>query len=253
MIKIENIEVSGWEAAIRGMRNAKESWDKSDSYFLKDGKGNSVFILGSNDSKLMLSLIKAGSDERKFLRMIHVSMDITAGQHWWTEFDTYKVGTVRSSCSKMHKIQDHTIDINSFDHEGLDLINDVVAYSDKFGYLTPNYIMNRIFCPMLDNLRIEFNRTKDKKYWRALIELLPESYHIKATVDLNYENIYNMLHARAYHKLDEWALSDLDNRTYYYNGDSFCDVIVKKLPYSNLLCNDINIPHSILKEISYDE
>ena len=238
MIKIENIEVCGWEAAIRGMRNAKESWDKSDSIF-KDENGNSIFILGQNDEKLMSTLIKAGSDERKFLRMIHVSMDITAGQQWWTEFDTYKVGTVRDSCSKMHKIQDHTIDIDSFDHEGLDLIDDVVGHNDIMGDLTPKDIMNHIYFPMLDYLRIKFNETKDKKYWRALIEILPESYHIKATVDLNYENIYNMLHARAYHKLDEWALSNLENRTYYYNGDSFCDVVVKKLPYSELLCKDI--------------
>ena len=238
MIKIENIWVFGWEAAIRGMRNAKESWDKSDSFF-KDENGNTMFILGPNDEKLMSTLIKAGSDERKFLRMIHVSMDITAGQQWWTEFDTYKVGTVRDSCSKMHKIQDHTIDINSFDHEGLDLIDDVIGHNDIMGDLTPKDIMNNIYFPMLDYLRIKFNETKDKKYWRALIEILPESYHIKATVDLNYENIYNMLHARAYHKLDEWALSNLENRTYYYNGDSFCDVVVKKLPYSELLCKDI--------------
>ena len=238
MIKIENIWVFGWEAAIRGMRNAKESWDKSDSFF-KDENGNTMFILGPNDEKLMSTLIRAGSDERKFLRMIHVSMDITAGQQWWTEFDTYKVGTVRDSCSKMHKIQDHTIDINSFDHEGLDLIDDVIGHNDIMGDLTPKDIMNNIYFPMLDYLRIKFNETKDKKYWRALIEILPESYHIKATVDLNYENIYNMLHARAYHKLDEWALSNLENRTYYYNGDSFCDVVVKKLPYSELLCKDI--------------
>ena len=239
-IKLENIEVCGWEAAIRGMRNAKESWDKSDSFF-KDENGNSIFILGPNDEKLMSTLIRAGSDERKFLRMIHVSMDITAGQQWWTEFDTYKVGTVRDSCSKMHKIQDHTIDINSFDHEGLDLIDDVIGHNDIMGDLTPKDIMNNIYFPMLDYLRIKFNETKDKKYWRALIEILPESYHIKATVDLNYENIYNMLHARAFHKLDEWALSNLENRTYYYNGDSFCDVIVKKLPYSELLYNDISL------------
>ena len=238
MIKIENIWVFGWEAAIRGMRNAKESWDKSDSIF-KDENGNAMFILGPNDEKLMSTLIRAGSDERKFLRMIHVSMDITAGQQWWTEFDTYKVGTVRDSCSKMHKIQDHTIDINSFDHEGLDLIDNVIGHNDIMGDLTPKDIMNHIYFPMLDYLRIKFNETKDKKYWRALIEILPESYHIKATVDLNYENIYNMLHARAYHKLDEWALSNLENRTYYYNGDSFCDVVVKKLPYSELLCKDI--------------
>ena len=240
MIKIENIWVFGWEAAIRGMRNAKESWDKSDSIF-KDENGKSIFILGQNDAKLMSTLIRAGSDERKFLRMIHVSMDITAGQQWWTEFDTYKVGTVRDSCSKMHKIQDHTIDINSFDHEGLDLIDDVIVHNDIIGDLTPKDVMNKIYFPMLDYLRIKFNDTKDKKYWRALIEILPESYHIKATVDLNYENIYNMLHARAFHKLDEWALSNLENRTYYYNGDSFCDVIVKKLPYSELLCNDISL------------
>ena len=240
MIKIENIWVFGWEAAIRGMRNAKESWDKSDSFF-KDENGKSVFILGPNDKKLMSTLIRAGSDERKFLRMIHVSMDITAGQQWWTEFDTYKVGTVRDSCSKMHKIQDHTIDINSFDHEGLDLIDDVIGHNDIIGDLTPKDVMNHIYFPMLDYLRIKFNETKDKKYWRALIEILPESYHIKATVDLNYENIYNMLHARAFHKLDEWALSNLENRTYYYNGDSFCDVVVKKLPYSELLCKDISV------------
>lgn len=238
MIKIENIWVFGWEAAIRGMRNAKESWDKSDSFF-KDENGKTMFILGPNDEKLMSTLIRAGSDERKFLRMIHVSMDITAGQQWWTEFDTYKVGTVRDSCSKMHKIQDHTIDINSFDHEGLDLIDDVIGHNDIIGDLTPKDVMNHIYFPMLDYLRMKFNETKDKKYWRALIEILPESYHIKATVDLNYENIYNMLHARAYHKLDEWALSNLENRTYYYNGDSFCDVVVKKLPYSELLCKDI--------------
>lgn len=202
MIQFENIVVSGWEAAIRGMRNPLNSWEKSDSGRAYAGDGS--FIVGPEDLKLMQALRRGGPDHGKFMRMIDVSLDITAMQPWWFEFDTYKVGTVRNSCSKMHRIHVKPFDESDFETEGISQV--AYAYS-AFGGLLKT----------LEKLRRDFNATNDRKYWRALIELLPEGYRMRATVKLNYEVLYAMYHARKNHKLTEWH--------------AFCDMIAS-LPYA---------------------
>ena len=208
MIKIENVEIVGWEHAIRGMRNPMNSWDKSDSYF------GEVVCIGKNDLSLMKKLANAGSDHGKFLRMITVYMDITCHHAWWAEFDTYKVGTVRNSCSKMHKIHVKEFVKDDFSHEGIDsLIEDFPLASDTFEKNIDT----------LEKLRVLFNKTQDKRYWRAIIELLPMGYNIKATVQLNYQVLKNMYHARKNHKLDEWH--------------EFCRM-VEELPYSELITGE---------------
>lgn len=202
MIKIENIDTYGWEAAIRGMRNPMNSWDKSDSCKNFD---TSVIAIGNNDLALMKSLVKAGTDHRKFLRMINVTMDITAPLYWWKEFDTYKVGTVRNSCSTMHKIAAKKFELDDFSHEhlsdmSLKILNDVIK--------TLNYY--RDFA----------NLPNAKFQWWQMIQLLPSSYNQRATVQLNYEVLRNIYHARKDHKLDEWR--------------EFCKEL-QKLPYSDLI------------------
>ena len=206
MIKVENIDTYGWEAAIRGMRNPMNSWDKSDSYQSHDGyDGDGSFIVGDNDLKLMKSLVKAGTDHRKFLRMINVTMDITAPLYWWKEFDTYKVGTVRNSCSTMHKIAAKKFELDDFSHEhlsdmSLKTLDDIIK--------TLNYYR-------------EFANLPNAKFqWWQMIQLLPSSYNQRATVQLNYEVLRNMYHARKDHKLDEWR--------------EFCKEL-QKLPYSDLI------------------
>lgn len=208
MIKIENVETYGWEAAIRGMRNPMNSWAKSDSYW--SDCGNSLeYVVGENDLALMQNLRNAGPDHGKFMRMIGVSMDITAMQPWWMEFDTYKVGTVRDSCSKMHKIHVKEFTEDDFEREGISQIDYAVTAL-------------RHTITICNLLREDFNETQDRKYWRALIEYLPEGYKMRATVTLNYEVLRNMYRARRHHKLTEWH--------------DFCD-IVRKLPYANeLIC-----------------
>lgn len=194
MIKFENTEVFNWEGAIRGMRNPLNSWDKIDSTW--DGTGEAEgYSIGSNDLKLMKNLIKAGSDHRKFMRQILVSVDITSWATWWAEFDTYKVGTVRNSCSKMHKIHVKEFTKDDFSTEGIDSLKDESVEMELYAILnTLNYLRN---C---------FNDLKDKRYWRALLEILPHGYNMKATVTLNYEVLRNMYHARKNHKLDEWSI-----------------------------------------------
>lgn len=197
MIKIENVDVYGWEAAIRGMRNPLNSWSKSDSGLCNDKftkcenyvncKLMGGFCVGKNDLQLMQSLVKAGTDHSKFMRMINVTLDIVAPLYWWSEYDTYKVGTVRNSCSKMHTIhwQEITVDSFSLDH---------VKLCDT----------GRAYLVELEKLRKKYIDTKDKKYWYALIQLLPSSYNQRATVQLNYAVLRNMYHSRKAHKLDEW-------------------------------------------------
>lgn len=185
MIKTEKVAIDGWKAAIRGMRNPFNSWEKSDSIIDDIG----LVEIGPNDLTLMKSLVKAGTDHRKFLRMINVTMDITAPLYWWKEFDTYKVGTVRDSCSTMHKIADKEFTLDDFSHEYL---ND--------GSLD---ILDRIIYH-LNAYREEFLRGKDEYDWWQLIQLLPSSYNQKATVQLNYEVLLNMYHSRKNHRLDEW-------------------------------------------------
>lgn len=208
MIKIEETEVNGWKAAILGMRNPMNSHDKSDTLYipfshcdeendLKIAKlcGGVAPIIGKNDLALMEKLSKAGTDHAKFLRFITVTADITAPMFWWFEYDTYKVGTVKNSCSKMHKIHVKPFEYNDFTHEGIDEVaKECVSLKSTF----QTYIL------ILEWLRVKFNETQEKKYWRALIEMLPESYNMRATVLTNYQVLKNMYHARKNHKLDEW-------------------------------------------------
>ena len=216
MIDISNIETYGWEAAVRGMRNPLNSWTKSDSRWewvedespINPNDEGMMYIVGDQDFKLMKSLVKAGSDHSKFLRMIGISMDIVSHQVWWAEFDTYKVGTVRDSCSKMHTIHIKSFEPDDFSHEGI----------DEVGGTTKVQFMNTL--AELEHLRVMFNKTKEKKYWRAIIELLPSGYNMRATVTLNYAVARNQYHARKNHKLDEWH--------------SYCDIL-KNLPYSELI------------------
>lgn len=242
MLKIENTEVMGWEAAIRGMRNPMNSWEKSDSnyrpilasrcdtctsYLLNnwDNCDNcevhklcnspNYFLVGPNDLDLMTRLSKAGTDHRKFMRMITVYIDITAPLYWWKEFDTYKVGTVANSCSTMHKIADKEFTLEDFSHEHL---NDAFK---RDGLLVAGY--KRYLKYVIDGLndaREMYLETKDKYYWWQMIQLLPSSYNQKRTVMLNYEVLANIYKSRKGHKLDEW--------------NTFCDWI-ESLPYSELI------------------
>ena len=212
MLKIENFEVMGWEHAIRGMRNPMNSWEKSDSRYEPQfdtisGPVSGIFVIGPNDYALMKKLRNAGTDHRKFMRMITVYLDITAPQFWWYEFDTYHVGTVKNSCSKMHKIHAYPFTIDDLTHEGCDEVS-----------LATN-VLNQVV-EACDILRERFNNTKDKKYWRALIEILPSAYNMKASVMLNYEVLANIYQSRKNHKLDEWH--------------TFCHWI-DELPYSELI------------------
>jgi hypothetical protein len=192
VIKIENTEVFGWQAAIRGMRNPMNSWKKSDSCW--DGFGDADgYSIGENDLKLMRSLGKAGAVHGKYLRMINVTCDITCNHVWWAEFDTYKIGTVRNSCSKMHKIHVKEFVKDDFSHEGI----------DECGGRTSEVFA--VVLVELERLRKLFNETHEKKYWRAIIELLPMGYNIKATVQLNYEVLRGMYEYRKNHKMFEWV------------------------------------------------
>ena len=205
MIRIEKTEIYGWEAAIRGMRNPLESWDKSDSEFdypdclsclhSLDDTPCKLFdcaVLGENDLTLMNKLSIAGADHSKYLRFITVTVDITAPMFWWFEYDTYKVSTVKNSCSKMHRIHVKPFNYDDFSHEGIDECGDFVK--DVF----------KVIIEQCEVLRKKFNATQEKKYWRALIEMLPESYNMRATVFINYQVLKTMYHARKNHKLDEW-------------------------------------------------
>ena len=200
MIKIENVEIYGWEAAIRGMRNAKNSWAKSDTIF--DGD---KWCMGDNDLKLMTTLANAGTDHGKFMRMIIVTLDITAPLYWWKEFDTYKGGTVANSCSTMHKIADKEFTADDFSHEHL---NDECM----------DYLDAAVLC--LNRYRELFQKDKNKSWWWQMIQLLPSSYNQRRTVMLNYAVLKNIYNARRNHKLDEWNL--------------FCGWI-ERLPYSELI------------------
>lgn len=235
MLKIENVEVMGWEHAIRGMRNPKNSWAKSDSKFvpgmLEDEQTYSPghFEIGPNDQKLMMTLRNAGTDHRKFMRMITVYLDITAPLYWWKEFDTYKVGTVADSCSTMHKIhaKEFTLDDFSCEHLITELKWDdltVLNVDGKKCRFSPEGGL-RMICALLNQYRDLYLQTKDKKYWWQLIQLLPSSYNQKRTVMLNYEVLANMYKSRRNHKLDEWH--------------TLCDWM-ETLPYSELITGKKN-------------
>lgn len=221
MIKLEHINVFGWEASIRGLRNPMNSWEKSDSRWYSIGTPGTnpaadndrylreKYCIGENDMKLMKNLRKAGTDHRKYLRMINVTMDITAPMYWWSEYDTYKVGTVANSCSKMHRIHAKEFTLDDFSYEHLDT-----------GWYT---CLNETIIPLLNRAREKYVETKDKYYWWMLIQLLPASYNQRRTVQLNYEVLLNMYHARKEHKLDEWR--------------EFCKII-ESLPYFKEICLD---------------
>ena len=218
MIKIENIDVYGWEAAIRGARNPMNSWDRMDS-----GYNNGEFEIGENDYKLLKNLTIAGPEHRKWNRMITVTMDITAPLYWWKEYDTYKVGTVANSCSTMHKIQAKKFTLDDFSHDHL-YEEENGWVEDKDGYkwcCAPTCLETTV--NTLNAYRYQYNKTKDKKYWWAMIQLLPTSYNQKRTVHLNYEVLGTIYHQRRHHKLDEWV--------------EFCNTI-KTLPYSEFITRE---------------
>ena len=248
MLKIENTEVIGWEHAIRGMRNPKNSWVKSDSgvcathgpahcadcvytdCHADDVEIGTKYILGPNDLNLMTTLRNAGTDHRKFMRMITVYLDITAPLYWWKEFDTYKVGTVANSCSTMHKIADKEFTLADFSCEHLDRepyhrnwIESVIVDEDITSphkvWMTPFDVL-RCTIEMLNAYRENYLETKDKQDWWQMIQLLPSSYNQKRTVMLNYEVLANIYKSRRHHKLDEWH--------------TLCDWI-ESLPYSELI------------------
>ncbi len=230
MIKLEKTETYGWEAAIRGMRNPMNSWDKSDSFYTCSHSGypcfdcidyngckrRAGFRIGPNDLDLARRLAKGGPVHAKYRRQIFVAVDITAPLYWWKEFDTYKVGTTANSCSTMHKI--HAKEFTREDFSCETLFDDTPRRyeSDDCFYST----VLDFTIKALNDAREMYLRTKDKKYWRVMIELLPSSYNQKRTVTMTYENLYNMYQSRKDHKLDEWRVG-------------FCEW-AKSLPYSEL-------------------
>lgn len=258
MIRFENTEVTGWEHAIRGMRNPMNSWDKSDSTYCQIldnltkenrkwrcagcknefvGRPN-CYLIGENDLDLMKRLRNAGTDHRKFMRMITVYVDITAPLYWWKEFDTYKVGTVANSCSTMHKIAAKEFTLDDFSHEHL-----YAPLQDL-----------RSIIDLLNTYRERYLETKDKKDWWQMIQLLPSSYNQKRTVMLNYEVLANIYKSRRNHKLDEWcehneSTCPVNENTICPNpkefllcedcfvGKGFCDWI-KTLPYPQLITGE---------------
>ena len=210
MIRNENTNVYGWEVAIRGMRNPMNSWEKSEGITLAWDFDKNMCIpkIGENDLKLMKNLSKAGSDHGKFLRMITVTVDITAPLYWWKEFDTYKVGTVANSCSTMHKIHAKEFTLDDFSHEHLYNIEECpihIQFDRSKGILNscPAGCLD-IVIGVLNGMREKFLETKEKAYWWQMIQLLPSSYNQRRTVQLNYQVLKSMYFARKNHKLDEW-------------------------------------------------
>lgn len=198
MLKVERISVMNLENAMRGARNPLNSWARSDSYYDENGQ----YILGDNDLGLAKRLARAGSDHRKYLRQIFISVDVTAPMYWWKEYDTYKVATVANSTSTMHKIHSKEFSRDDFSLDKLD--EDSMAFFDTI-------------IAKLEELRLKYTETKDKQYWYDIIQLLPSSYNQMRTCSLNYETLINIYYARKGHKLDEWH--------------TFCDFI-KTLPYA---------------------
>lgn len=245
MIKLENYEVIGWEHVVRGMRNPMNSWCKSDSEFkgvvetdiLDDGKikKQQVYFdalsIGENDHELMMKLRNAGTDHRKFMRMITVYVDITAPLYWWKEFDTYKVGTVANSCSTMHKIHEKEFTLDDFSCEHLMAYDDehpvldISSLQDGSELYSPWGLLQYAIIPMLNLYRENYIETEDKTSWWKIIQLLPTSYNQKRTVMLNYEVLANIYKSRRGHKLDEWR--------------ELCQWI-ESLPYSELITGGIN-------------
>lgn len=235
MIKIENVEVMGWEHAIRGMRNPMNSWEKSDSGICKGGDNgigcencanqeycthafNRSWQLGKADHDLMMRLAAGGPTHAKYRRMIMVYVDITAPLYWWKEFDTYKVGTVANSCSTMHKIAAKEFTMDDFSHEHLCISRNV---PNQFRTTSKDWLLKTI--QILNDWRKLYLKTKDKRYWWQMIQLLPSSYNQKRTVMLNYEVLAGIYPMRKNHKLDEWV--------------EFCKWI-ETLPYSEIIIGE---------------
>lgn len=211
MIKVEAIEVFGIEGAMRGMRNPLNSWDKADTTVSDD-----ILEIGENDLNLATRLIKAGTEHRKFLRMIHVQMDVIAPLYWWKEADTYKVGTTTNSCSTMHKIAAKEFTLDDFSHEHL--IDDQDDFENENGQISS--YKDFLYYDVLDVLntaRRQYLETKDKKYWWQMIQLLPSSYNQRRTWDISMETLLSILHQRKNHKLDEW--------------NEFRDICLEQVPY----------------------
>lgn len=248
MIKLENVEVMGWEAAIRGMRNPMNSWDNGDSgyvyadkvtteHIIAEDYGDGIpFVIGANDRDLMKRLRNAGTDHRKFMRMITVYIDITAPLYWWKEFDTYKVGTVANSCSTMHKIAAKEFTLEDFSHEhlisgwtGKDVNGEFIILPGPSDCLENTIaVLNRVRESYIDSLNKASNTgLSSKEIWWQMIQLLPSSYNQRRTVMLNYEVLANIYKSRRNHKLDEWHV--------------FCDWI-KGLPYSELITGIFDEP-----------
>ena len=204
MIKIENIDVYGWEAAIRGARNPMNSWDRMDS-----GYNNGEFEIGENDYKLLKNLTIAGPEHRKWNRMVTVTMDITAPLYFFKEYDTYKVGTVANSCSTMHKIQAKKFEMSDFSVEHLRSLRVMHEVIDELNFY-----------------RDKFNKSKSKDDWWEMIQLLPTSYNQKRTAHLNYEVLGTIYHQRRHHKLTEWV--------------DFCKVMKEELPYSEFITREFD-------------
>lgn len=236
MISFENTEVFGWQSAVRGMRNPMNSWDKSDSFncgdvlcdecplFSSDDEEcrrtkHGELVIGENDINLMKKLVRAGTDHSKFMRMINVTVDITAPRYWWTEFDTYKVGTVRNSCSTMHKIHDKEFALDDFSHEHL--ISGTIEDEDGLCHVAPLYCLES-HIELLNYYRKKYIETKDKKWWWQMIQILPQSYNQRATVQMNYQVLRTIYHSdRKNHKLDEWRIGFME--------------WIESLPYSELI------------------
>lgn len=209
MIKVENIEIFGLDGAMRGMRNPLNSWDKADTTVYQ-GHDKEFVNIGVNDLNLAIRLIKAGTEHRKFLRMIHVQMDVIAPLYWWKEADTYKVGTTANSCSTMHKIAAKEFTLNDFSHDHL--FNDAVVYN---GYVSTSVL--ECVIGALNEFRNLYLETKDKRYWWQMIQLLPSSYNQRRTWDMSMETLLSILHQRKNHKLDEW--------------NEFRDICLEQVPY----------------------
>lgn len=248
-IKIENTEVFGWEAAIRGARNPMNSWEKSDSEFYNEPAEDfphdiltGLKQIGPNDHKLLMNLCKGGTEESKWRRMVHVQMDVTAPLYWWKEFETYKIATVSNSCSTMHKIHAKEFTLDDFscehliDHEDIEWPEDfdadhphnvdgvpvvVRGFDDMYHdlYFSPKGLL-KLEIEMLNKCRELFLETKDKYFWLQMIKILPTSYNQKRTIDLNYEVLAAQYRQRKDHKLQEWH--------------QYCDWI-RSLPYSEFI------------------
>ena len=221
-MKFENTQVFNFDGALYGMRNPKNSWAKSDSRYVIDrDTGEEHYLIGENDMTLAKALIRGGSEHRKFLRQIFVSVNITAPLYWWKEFDTYKVGTTANSTSTMHKLASTPITIDCFETD--DYNRKLYYTAGGWGYI--GLVLEEQIIPFLETLRLKYNETKDKRFWKELIRWLPESWLQMRTVTMNYENILSMCKQRRAHKLNEWSGLDDPTKENFISWAS-------RLPYS---------------------